>query len=128
MSYYFSKIVNCSFEEALNNVNEALKKEGFGILTEINVQATLKNKLDVDFRKYKILGACNPPLAHRALTAEDKIGVLLPCNVVVQEREINKIEVSIMNPIEAMQAVNNENLNGVTREATNKLQKVLENI
>jgi len=74
MSYYFSKIIDCSFEEALNNVNEALKKEGFGILTEIDVQATLKNKLDVDFRKYKILGACNQPLAHKALTAEDKIG------------------------------------------------------
>lgn len=128
MSYYFSKVVNFSFEEALNKVSEALKQEGFGILTEIDVQATLKNKLDVDFRKYKILGACNPPLAHRALTAEDKIGVLLPCNVVVQEKEINKIEVSIMNPIEAMQAVKNENLNNVANEVTKKLQKVLENI
>lgn len=128
MSYYFSKVVNFSFEEALNKVSEELKQEGFGILTEIDVQATLKNKLNVDFRKYKILGACNPPLAHRALTAEDKIGVLLPCNVVVQEKEINKIEVSIMNPIEAMQAVKNENLNNVANEVTKKLQKVLENI
>lgn len=128
MSYYFSKVVNFSFEEALNKVSEALKQEGFGILTEIDVQATLKNKLDVDFRKYKILGACNPPLAHRALTAEDKIGVLLPCNVVVQEKETDKIEVSIMNPIEAMQAVKNENLNNVANEVTKKLQKVLENI
>lgn len=128
MSYYFSKVVNFSFEETLNKVSEELKQEGFGILTEIDVQATLKNKHDVDFRKYKILGACNPPLAHRALTAEDKIGVLLPCNVVVQEKETDKIEVSIMNPIEAMQAVKNENLNNVANEVTKKLQKVLENI
>ena len=99
MTYYISKIVDYSFDDALIKVQEELKKEGFGVLTEIDVQSTLKNKLNVDFRKYKILGACNPPLAHKAMKAEDKIGVLLPCNVIVQETEDKKIEVAFMNPI-----------------------------
>ena len=128
MSYYFSKFVDYSYEEALVKVTEELKKEGFGVLTEIDVKATLKNKLDIDFKKYKILGACNPPLAHKALTAEDKIGVLLPCNVIVQEIEDGKVEVAAMNPAEAMQAVNNPNLSDVAESVTSKLKKVLESL
>jgi uncharacterized protein (DUF302 family) len=128
MSYYFSKIVNLSFDEALIKVEEELKKEGFGVLTEIDIQATLKKKLDVDFRKYKILGACNPPLAYKAMTAEDKIGVLLPCNVIVQETKDNKIEIAFMNPIEAMQTVKNEALAEIAVEVSNKLKKVYEQI
>lgn len=126
MTYYISKIVDYSFDDALIKVQEELKKEGFGVLTEIDVQSTLKNKLKVDFRKYKILGACNPPLAHKAMKAEDKIGVLLPCNVIVQETEDKKIEVAFMNPIVAMQAVKNEALGQIAEEVTGKLKKVYE--
>lgn len=128
MSYYFAKTVQTNFEETLTKVEEELKKESFGVLTEIDVQATLKKKLDVDFRKYKILGACNPPFAHKALTAEDKIGVLLPCNVIVQELDDNKVEVAIVNPIDSMQSVKNEALAEIALEVTEKLKKVLENI
>ena len=128
MSYYFSKIVDYTFDNALIKVTEELKKEGFGILTEIDVQATLKKKLDVDFKQYKILGACNPPLAHKALTSEDKIGVLLPCNVIVHETSDNKIEVAFMNPIEAMQAVKNDDLGKIAEEVTTKLKKVSEQL
>ncbi|MEO8233017.1 MAG: DUF302 domain-containing protein, partial [Ignavibacteriota bacterium] len=87
MSYYFSKKIDLGFEEAIEKVTEALKSEGFGILTEIDVKETLKKKLDVDFRPYRILGACNPPFAYKALQAEDKVGIMLPCNVIVQEKE-----------------------------------------
>ncbi|MFZ1291805.1 MAG: DUF302 domain-containing protein [Melioribacteraceae bacterium] len=128
MSFYFSKIVNYSFEETLFKVNAELMKEGFGVLSEIDVQATLKKKLNIDFRKYKILGACNPTFAFKALSTEDKVGVLLPCNVVVQEKSDNKIEIAIINPIEAMQVVNNNALDEIATEVTIKLQKVLENI
>ena len=128
MSYYFSKIVDLNFDDTLVKVENELKKEGFGVLTEIDVQATLKKKLDVDFRRYKILGACNPPFAHKALTAEDKIGVLLPCNVIVQETIDNKVEVAFMNPIEAMQAVKNEALGKIAEEINNKLKKVYEQL
>ena len=128
MSYYFAKTVQTNFEETLTKVEEELKKESFGVLTEIDVQTTLKKKLDVDFRKYKILGACNPPFAHKALTAEDKIGVLLPCNVIVQELDDNKVEVAIVNPIDSMQSVKNEALAEIALEVTEKLKKVLENI
>ncbi len=128
MSYYFSKIVDYTFDNALTKVTEELKKEGFGVLTEIDVQTTLKKKLDVDFRKYKILGACNPPLAHKALTAEDKVGVLLPCNVIVQETTDNKIEVAFMNPIEAMQVVKNDDMEKIAEEVTTKLKKVSEQL
>ena len=101
MSYYIGKIVETSFEETLERVASALKDQGFGVLTEIDVQETLKKKLNVDFRKYRILGACNPPFAYRALQAEDKIGVLLPCNVIVQETTEGSEEVSAMDPAEA---------------------------
>ena len=128
MTYYISKIVDYSFDDALIKVQDELKKEGFGVLTEIDVQATLKNKLNVDFRKYKILGACNPPFAHKAISAEDKIGILLPCNVIVQETQDNKIEIAIMNPIVAMQSVKNEKLGPIAEEVLGKLQKVYQQL
>jgi uncharacterized protein (DUF302 family) len=128
MSYYFAKIVQTNFEETLIKVEEELKKESFGVLTEIDVQATFKKKLDVDFRKYKILGACNPPFAHKALTAEDKVGVLLPCNVIVQELENNNVEVAIVNPIDSMQSVKNDKLGEIASEVTDKLKRVLDKI
>lgn len=128
MTYYISKIVDYSFDDALIKVQDELKKEGFGVLTEIDVQATLKNKLNVDFRKYKILGACNPPFAHKAISAEDKIGILLPCNVIVQETQDNKIEIAIMNPIVAMQSVKNEKLGPIAEEVSGKLQKVYQQL
>jgi uncharacterized protein (DUF302 family) len=128
MSYYFAKTVQTNFEETLVKVEEELKKESFGVLTEIDVQATLKKKLDVDFRKYKILGACNPPFAHKALTAEDKVGVLLPCNVIVQELENNNVEVAIVNPIDSMQSVKNDKLGEIASEVTEKLKRVLDKI
>lgn len=128
MSYHNSKVVDSKFDEAIIKVTEELKKEGFGILTEIDVKETLKKKLDVDFRKYKILGACNPPFAYRALQAEETLGVLLPCNVVVQEIESGKVQVSIVNPMESMKAVGNESLAEIASEVSGKLSRVLENI
>ncbi|MDP3582627.1 MAG: DUF302 domain-containing protein, partial [Ignavibacteria bacterium] len=125
---YNSKIVNYSFDEAITKVTEELKKEGFGILTEIDVKETLKKKLQVDFRKYKILGACNPPFAYKALQAEENLGVLLPCNIVVQEKEDSTIQVSAINPMESMQAVQNEALGEVASEVSARLKKVLENL
>lgn len=126
MSYHNSKIVNYTFEDAITKVTAELKNEGFGILTEIDVQETLKKKLDVDFRKYKILGACNPPNAYKALQAEENIGVLLPCNIVVQEKGDGIIQVSAVNPMESMQAVGNVSLGEVAAEVSNKLKKVID--
>lgn len=128
MSYYFSKIINQSFENALIYVTEALKNEGFGIITEIDVKTTFKNKLDVDFRNYKILGACSPRHAFEAIQAEDKIGTMLPCNVIVQELEENKIEVAAIDPIQSMLAVKNDFLGGVAMEIHTKLKKVIDNL
>ncbi len=128
MSYYFSKEVDFKFEETIEKVKEALKQEGFGVLTEIDVKDTLKKKLDVEFRRYRILGACNPPFAYKALQAEDKIGVMLPCNVIVQEKENGKVEVAAINPLTSMQSVNNANLNDVAIAISNKLQKVINNL
>lgn len=128
MSYYFSKTVNDGFDTAVVNVTEELKKEGFGILTEINVQETLKKKLDVDFRRYKILGACNPHFAHQALLAEDAIGTMLPCNVIVQERENGAVEVSAVDPVASMMAIQNEELSGIAGEVREKLKRVIDNL
>jgi uncharacterized protein (DUF302 family) len=128
MSYYFSKTVPYNFDETLEKVTEELKNEGFGILTEIDVKATLKKKLDVDFKKYMILGACNPPFAHKALLAEDKIGTMLPCNVIVQEKTEQEVEVSVVNPLQSMMAVQNQDLEGIAGEVSEKLKKVLENL
>jgi uncharacterized protein (DUF302 family) len=126
--YHNTKIVNLTYDEAIEKVTEELKKEGFGVLTEIDVKETLKKKLDVDFRKYKILGACNPPLAYKALQAEENIGVMLPCNVIVQEKADGKVQVSAINPMTSMQSVSNPNLSEVAETVTNKLLKVLNNI
>ncbi len=128
MSYYISKTVTLAFEEAVSRVTDQLKKEGFGILTEIDVSQTLKKKLDVNFRKYKILGACNPHLAYKALLAEDKIGVMLPCNVIVQETPDGKVEVSAVDPIASMQAINNPDLEDLAKEVQGKLRKVVEQL
>ncbi len=128
MSYHFSKIVHDDFDTAIDNVTEELKKEGFGILTEIDVKETLKKKLDVDFRQYKILGACNPHFAHQALLAEDSIGTMLPCNVIVQERENGKVEVSAVDPVASMMAIENKKLGEVANEVREKLKKVIHNI
>ena len=127
MSYYFSKTINTTFDQAIDRVTEELKKEGFGILTEIDVKATLKKKLDVDFPPYMILGACNPPFAHRALLAEDKIGAMLPCNVIVQEID-GRIEVSAVDPIASMQAVENPKLADIAIEVQALLKKVIDNL
>ncbi|MDH7603433.1 MAG: DUF302 domain-containing protein [Melioribacter sp.] len=128
MAYYNLKIVEYSFDEAINKIFEELKKEGFGVLTEIDVKETLKKKLDVDFRKYKIFGACNPPLAYKALSKEENIGVLLPCNVIVQEKEDGKVQVSTINPMETMQAVGNKELEEIANEVSAKLKRVLESL
>ena len=129
MSYYFNKILkDKSFEEAIEQVTNELKKEGFGILTEIDLQKTLKNKLDVDLRKYKILGACNPYFAFKALQSENKIGVFLPCNVIVQEHENKDIEVSVVDPIASMIAVENEDLGVMANEVQQKLKQVIKNV
>ncbi|PIY04536.1 MAG: hypothetical protein COZ21_06415, partial [Bacteroidetes bacterium CG_4_10_14_3_um_filter_31_20] len=124
MNYYFNKTVKMSFEDAEIKVIEALKSEGFGVLTEIDVQATLKKKLDVDFRRYKILGACNPPFAYKALQAEDKIGLLLPCNIVIQEKSDKTIEVAAINPLASMEVVVNEKLTEIAKEVQSKLNNV----
>lgn len=128
MSYYFSKEVQLSFQEAIDTVTEGLKAEGFGILTEIDVKETLKKKLDVDFRKYKILGACNPPFAYRALLAEPHIGTMLPCNVIVQEMENGKIEVAAIDPLSSMQAIVNSALQPIAEEIRAKLKLVIERL
>ncbi len=127
MHYGFSKTVDLSFEDTINKVTEELKKEGFGILTTIDIKETLKNKIDVDFKKYTILGACNPPLAHKALLAEEEIGLLLPCNVIVYEKE-GKSAVSVFDPSLMTKVVENENLNPIAEEVKEKLQRVFNNI
>ena len=108
MTYYFNTKLSGDFESVKKKVEEELQKEGFGVLTEIDVQATFKKKLDVDFRKYQILGACSPSFAHKALTAEDKVGTMLPCNVILQELEDGQIEVAAVNPTASMQAIENK--------------------
>lgn len=128
MSYYVSKVVDIPFEKAVEKITEELKKEGFGILTEIDVQATLKKKLNVEFRKYVILGACNPPFAYRALKTEDKIGLMLPCNVIVQEISDDSSEVAVIDPIASMQAVDNPKLMDVAKEVQCKLKNSVDNI
>jgi uncharacterized protein (DUF302 family) len=128
MSYYFSKTLGISFDEALVRVTEELKKEGFGILTEIDVKETMKKKMNVDFRKYKILGACNPPLAHKAIQTEDKIGTMLPCNVIVQEMSEGQIEVAAIDPVASMQAVENPKLQDVADQVRVKLKRVIDSL
>jgi uncharacterized protein (DUF302 family) len=128
MKYYFNKTIKGTFQEVIDKVTQGLKDEGFGILTEIDVKETLKKKLDVNFKKYRILGACNPPYAHKALQAEDKIGTMLPCNVIVQEIEEGVFEVAAVNPMASMKAVENEKLNDVANEITSMLENVIEKL
>lgn len=128
MEYYFSKTIAESFDKAIQKVTEALKAEGFGILTEIDIKATLKKKLDVDFYNYKILGACNPPFAYKALLAEDKIGTMLPCNVIVQEKVPGKVEISAIDPSASMQTINNKVLNDIAGEIRTRLQRIIKQL
>ncbi|HDN95361.1 MAG TPA: DUF302 domain-containing protein [Nitrospirae bacterium] len=128
MGYYFSKILDGSFEDVVNKVMEELKKEGFGVLTDIDVKATLKKKLDIDYHNYRILGACNPPFAYKALLAENKIGTMLPCNVIVQETVDGKVEIAAVDSMASMMAVHNEELHDIALEVQEKLQKVIENL
>jgi uncharacterized protein (DUF302 family) len=128
LAYHFSKTLIGPFDEVVARVIEALKHEGFGVLTDIDVKATLKQKLGVDFRPYRILGACNPKLAYQALQLEDKIGTMLPCNVVVQEHEGGKVEVSAVDPVASMQAIENLELAEVANEVRGRLRKVVESV
>ena len=128
MKYYINKRITANFEQSLELVIEALKTEGFGVLSEIDIQQKLKEKLDVDFRKYKILGACNPPNAYKALQHEDKIGVLLPCNVIIQELDDGKTEVAAVDPVVSMMAVESPKLESIAKEIRTKLQKVIDTL
>lgn len=126
MEYYFNKtLANLSFDKVVDKTTQALKEEGFGILTEIDIKTTLKNKLDVDFPNYKILGACNPAFAHKALLAENKIGTMLPCNVIVRETENGSIEVAAVDPIASMTSVKNEDLAEIADEVRDKLKRAV---
>lgn len=125
MDYYFSKTLETSFDEAVQKTVEALKTEGFGVISEINIHEKLKEKLNVDFRQYKILGACNPTYAYKALQAEDKIGTMLPCNVIVQELSGTRVEVAAVNPAASMMAIQNTELEGIATVITGKIQNVI---
>jgi len=128
MGYYFSIEMVGSFDEVIEKTINALKEEGFGILTDIDVKSTLKKKLDVDFDNYRILGACNPPYAYKALLAEDKIGTMLPCNVIVRTTGEGTIEVAAIDPIASMQAVDNPDLKEIAVEIRKKLKKAIKNL
>jgi uncharacterized protein (DUF302 family) len=128
MKYYFSKTLTLPFDDAIERVIAELQKQGFGVLTDIDVKQTLKKKLNVDFKKYRILGACNPPFAYKALQVEDKIGTMLPCNVIVQEIDEGQVEVAAIDPVASMQAVSNPALKDVAEKIQAKLKKVIENI
>lgn len=126
--YAFTRVLNSSYEEAVSKVREALKEEGFGVLTEIDVKETLRKKLDVDFRKYIILGACNPPYAHRTLQADLDVGLLLPCNVIVYETDDQKAYVSAINPVSALQVIKNRELRKIAEEVSEKLKRVVDKV
>ncbi len=126
--YAFTAVLNMPYEDAVSKVTEALKEEGFGVLTEINVKETLKKKLGVDFRKYVILGACNPPYAHRTLQVDLDVGLLLPCNVIVYETDDKKAYVSAINPVSALEVIKNEDLRKIAEEVSGKLKKVMERL
>ena len=128
MTYHLSRTVALPFDAAIAATTNSLKRHGFGVLTEIDVQATLKNKLDVAFRPYRILGACNPQFAYKALQEEDKIGTMLPCNVVVQQRDGGKVEISAVDPVASMQAVGNPKLAAVAEQVRSMLRQAVEDI
>ncbi len=126
--YAFTAVLNMPYEDAVSKVTEALKEEGFGVLTEINVKETLKKKLGIDFRKYVILGACNPPYAHRTLQVDLDVGLLLPCNVIVYETDDKKAYVSAINPVSALEVIKNEELRKIAEEVSEKLKKVVDKV
>ncbi len=128
MKYYYNKIVEGDFEQVIEKVTEALKTEGFGVLTEIDFSGTIKKKLDKDMPAYRILGACNPNFAYKAYQAEDKIGTMLPCNVIVQDAGDGKVEVSAVNPIASMMGIENDTLADVAGEVKNKLERVIDSL
>ena len=128
MSYNISKKMDCTFDEAIQRVTGELKKEGFGIISEIDLKDKFKEKLNIEFRNYKILGACNPALAYAAIEQENKIGTLLPCNILVQEHQTGDVEVSAINPLASMGAVDNANLQSIAAEVTGKLKSVMERL
>lgn len=126
--YAFSAILDTSYEDAIFKITNALKEEGFGVLTEIDVKSTLKKKLNVDFRKYVILGACNPPYAHRTLQTDLDVGLLLPCNVIVYETDDKKAYVSALNPVSALEVIKNEELRNIAEEVSETLKRVLDKV
>ncbi len=126
MRYFYARTVSLSFDEAIERVTETLKNEGFGILTEIDVKETLKKKLDVDFRPYRILGACNPPFAYQALQTENHVGTMLPCNVVVQELPSGEVEIAAVDPVASMQAIDNEQLRSIAEQIRQKLRSAVD--
>lgn len=128
MSYHFTKTLDLPFDAAVSRVTEALGKEGFGVLTDIDVAATMKKKLGREFRPYRILGACNPQLAYRALEREDKIGTMLPCNVIVQQHDGGKVEVSAVDPVASMRATDNPGLAEVAQEVQARLKRVVDGL
>ena len=128
MKYYIAKTASGKFSAIVERAIEALKAEGFGVLTDIDIKATMKKKLDIEFRDYRILGACNPPLAHQALTADDKIGTMLPCNVIVQDLGGGKIEVAAINPAISMEHAGNPTLHAIAKSVTDKLRRVVAGI
>lgn len=129
VSYYYTNFLECSFSAAKEKAIEALKKEGFGVLTEIDVQATLKKKLDVDFYKYEILGACNPDFAYQALQAEDKVCIMLPCNIILQQKkEAGSVEISAVDPLASMDSIGNEKLAPIATEVQKKLRRVIDSL
>ena len=128
MSYYFSKTIHSSFEDGVRRTRDALEAEGFGVITEIDIQRTLKVKIGVDFRPYLILGACNPTMAHQALEIEDKVGTMLPCNVIVQARSDGTVEVAAIDPVASMQAIGNVALTAKAAEVAAKLRSALDRI
>ena len=128
MSYYISKKLNCSFDQGIERVKKELSVEGFGVVSEIDLQEKLKDKLGVDFRKYRIIGACNPSFAYEALLKEDKIGTMLPCNVIVQEISTHEIEIAAIDPVVSMQGVENMELGGLGLQVKKKLEKVIDNL
>ncbi len=128
MSYYFSKIVDDNFDDAIERVTKRLADAGFGVLTTIDVSGTLKKKIDVDFQRYTILGACNPGFAHKALLAEDKIGTMLPCNVIVQETSDGKVEVAAVDPMASMMAIENVALGEIATQVRSMLKNVIEGL
>ena len=129
MSYYFNKVLSsCSFEEAIQRVSDELQKEGFAVITEVDVTKIFKEKINVDFKKYRILGACNPHFAHEALLSEDKIGLFLPCNIIVEENEKGQIEIAAVDPIASMISVKNNDLEEFGLTVRGKMKKIIDNL